>query len=798
MATERIRHGVGLDIENNDIKDLLLYGVTGANVATYLATTDRKIVYDTTNKVIKYYNGTTIKTLATLEDLPSGSLAGLSDTEITTPADAHLLIYDSTAPAKWKNKALSGHATITNAGALTIANDAINSDRLASRSVTFTKALQTINDERILGRVSAGAGNVEELTVTQARTLLNIVNYSHPTGFSSQPASALTGAAVISQITVNTEGHVTGITSRNLTPANIGAEPTLTKGDLTAAGAIVVNVTRQIIGGGAEISHVIGSGFNHLPVNGASNQFVVYGGAAGVGSWASMSDTLHGTRSGGTQHSAATTSVAGFMSSADKTKLDGIAANANNYSHPNHSGDVTSVSDGATTVAMLQGNTLTMANATKYTFSITLQNATTVTFPTSGTLATLGNAETFSGAKTFSGNTILNGDVSGTRLITSSGQGLAATVYDYQVASALAIQTYVNNMVALGISYRPPVDLIFNNGAAQLTTTTNTIDGVTVTAGMRVLCKDSSNVGQDHLIFLASGSTNSWTWTIQQDNTGQNMPVDGHTVWVKSGTVYADQKWAFSGTQWVQIAGASLYTAGSGISISGNQISHISDDSWSHVQSGGNSGEVLTHAAANSGRKGTWAKIADANIADGAAIAWSKIANGANSNRIVTTGGASGALSTLAAGTAHQFLRSAGASMATWSSYTMPATIAVGDVNKVLAATSTSAVGLVDVTALFPVSLTAFKRVELSSANNTITVDYTQHPFSEILDVVLWRWDSATDEYRKYNVDFAVKKITLAGPITKYNVDVNSNTNWTAGSYLVVQGKKFTATDPTP
>ena len=36
---------------------------------------------------------------------------------------------------------------------------------------------------------------------------------------------------------------------------------------------------------------------------------------------------------------------------ADGTKLDGIATNANNYSHPNHTGDVTSSGDGATTIA---------------------------------------------------------------------------------------------------------------------------------------------------------------------------------------------------------------------------------------------------------------------------------------------------------------------------------------------------------------------------------------------------------------------------------------------------------------
>lgn len=39
-------------------------------------------------------------------------------------------------------------------------------------------------------------------------------------------------------------------------------------------------------------------------------------------------------------HSAATTSVAGFMSAADKTKLNGIATSANNYTHPTGDGNL--------------------------------------------------------------------------------------------------------------------------------------------------------------------------------------------------------------------------------------------------------------------------------------------------------------------------------------------------------------------------------------------------------------------------------------------------------------------------
>ncbi|KUP25894.1 pyocin knob domain-containing protein [Paenibacillus sp. DMB5] len=48
---------------------------------------------------------------------------------------------------------------------------------------------------------------------------------------------------------------------------------------------------------------------------------------------------------------AATASAAGLMAAADKAKLDGVAAGANNYTHPNHTGDVTSTSDGVTAIA---------------------------------------------------------------------------------------------------------------------------------------------------------------------------------------------------------------------------------------------------------------------------------------------------------------------------------------------------------------------------------------------------------------------------------------------------------------
>lgn len=92
---------------------------------------------------------------------------------------------------------------------------------------------------------------------------------------------------------------------------------------------------------------------------------------------------------GGATHPAATTSVAGYMSAADKTKHDGIEPGANNYSHPNHTGEVTSTGDGAqvitpnavTTAKIADGNVTRAKEANMAANTIRLR-ATTAGVPT--------------------------------------------------------------------------------------------------------------------------------------------------------------------------------------------------------------------------------------------------------------------------------------------------------------------------------------------------------------------------------------------------------------------------------
>ena len=119
--------------------------------------------------------------------------------------------------------------------------------------------------------------------------------------------------------TVLTNVPAGAIFSDTVTSIN-GKTGVIVKTDITALGIPAQDTV---------YTHPTTAGNKHLPTAGATSNFLIYGGASGTASWSAMSDTLHGTRGGGTQHSVATTSANGFMSGTDKTKLNGIDAGAN-------------------------------------------------------------------------------------------------------------------------------------------------------------------------------------------------------------------------------------------------------------------------------------------------------------------------------------------------------------------------------------------------------------------------------------------------------------------------------------
>jgi len=86
----------------------------------------------------------------------------------------------------------------------------------------------------------------------------------------------------------------------------------------------------------------------------------------------------------------------------DHTKLNGIAASANNYTHPNHSGEVTSSADGATVIA---GNVVDEANlkvsnnpTNGYVLTAQSANAGGLTWAAGGSLTLVSAVATTSGS----------------------------------------------------------------------------------------------------------------------------------------------------------------------------------------------------------------------------------------------------------------------------------------------------------------------------------------------------------------------------------------------------------------
>ena len=86
------------------------------------------------------------------------------------------------------------------------------------------------------------------------------------------------------------------------------------------------------------------------------------------------------------------------FTNADHTKLDGIATSANNYTHPNHSGEVTSTADGATVIAdnVVDEANLKVSNTPTNGYVLTAQSGNTggLTWAASSLYETVGTITT--------------------------------------------------------------------------------------------------------------------------------------------------------------------------------------------------------------------------------------------------------------------------------------------------------------------------------------------------------------------------------------------------------------------
>lgn len=153
-------------------------------------------------------------------------------------------------------------------------------------------------------------------------------------------------------------------------------------------------------------------------------------------------------------------------------------------------------------------------------------------------------------------------------------------------SSDAATKGYVDNSIA-GLKWKNSVKVATT---ANITLSgAQTIDGISVVAGDRVLVKNQTTPSQNGIYDVASGS-----WTRSSDMNTWTM-IPSAAVYVEQGTINADTKWNCTSDSggtlnttaitFIQFAGIDLITAGDGLSKSGNVLSANVDNQSLKIES---------------------------------------------------------------------------------------------------------------------------------------------------------------------------------------------------------------------
>lgn len=170
----------------------------------------------------------------------------------------------------------------------------------------------------------------------------------------------------------------------------------------------------------------------------------------------------------------------------------------------------------------------------------------------------------------------------------------------------IANKTYVDNLVAAGTHFHEPVrvespinlNATYNNGTAGVgATLTNAgtqaalvIDGVTVSVADRVLIYEQTNQTQNGVYVVTDVGSGATNWILTRASDADTYVVDspnglseGSTFFVREGTTGAGETYTCNTTgvitfgttniTFAQISSAQIYSAGTGLSLSGTTFS---------------------------------------------------------------------------------------------------------------------------------------------------------------------------------------------------------------------------------
>ena len=423
------------------------------------------------------------------------------------------------------------------------------------------------------------------------------------------------GASKTAGITINTSGAVTisGVTTLSSNLAVNGVS--------TFNGGVIIPSTATLKIGDATIEWVANSGNGYLkidkPLLTTGDQIVgsgTPGSGGGSGSTSYLTDlldviegltptankmliwTASGTNNGGTtggwtlidKASVGVTTVAsasanGLMSSSDWSKLDGIEANANNYSHPTGGAN--------TTISAANGKVLS---------AITVNNLGHVTSVSSKTLAEA-DIPNLSWSKITSGND----DLKLIEALTGAGFLKRASNNTWSLDNSTYLTSHQTVTLASGT----------NNGTLKITTAAGTTDNIAVKGLQALAYKASigfSDLSAHPTTISGYGITDAYTKTEVDTAIGnaitsalyfrgesstaitnggtQTATINGSAWTAHTGDVvlYNGLEFAWDGSKWIQFGDESSYvlktTTVNGHALSGNVTVTKSDVGLGNVE----------------------------------------------------------------------------------------------------------------------------------------------------------------------------------------------------------------------
>ena len=489
------------------------------------------------------------------------TIAG-DDLTMGTNTSGYILVADGT---NYNPVAVSGDVTISSAGAITIAADAVENSMLANCTVSY-------------GGVSLALGGSD---ATPAFDLTDATNY---------PTSSLVGTITNTQL------------AGSIANAKL-ANSTITVSDGS-------NTTAIALGGTATFSGTS----NEVEVSESSGTLTI-----GLPSTVSGLTTVSATNLTGTLSTAAQTNITsvGNLSSlcvTGDTVVGGdltiggddltmgtntsgalLVADGTNFNPVVMSGDASISTAGAVTLAATNTNLTTLANVTTVGTigSGTWQGTAIAT----GYIATTLTGKTLTTATLTS--PVLNGTLSGTAFLDEDNMASDSAI---AAASQQSIKAYVD-AVASGLDMKCSSHVAttacltstYNNGSSGVgATLTNagtqaalSIDGQTLASSERVLIKDQTAAchnGIYSVTTVGDGSTN-WVITRTTDFDSSTEVTSGAFTFIETGSTNGDHGFVMTsdgtitiGTtaiNWTQFSGAGQITAGAGMTKSGNTLNVI-------------------------------------------------------------------------------------------------------------------------------------------------------------------------------------------------------------------------------